>query len=118
MTIDMSLSQRRNREYQYHPRWQSQVLGPKIDLTKDTYFASIRTSVGHNPNIEWHCQCKVAAAVVGCRAHVVSVLWYLGYWRHNYTQTNTPSLRYANTLQDAATGWSSDDLASESEKEI
>ncbi|GFX13776.1 hypothetical protein TNCV_1718841 [Trichonephila clavipes] len=56
--------------------------------------------------------------VVGCCEHVASVLWYLGYWLHNHTQTKTPSLGYADILQDAANGWSSDDSASESQKEI
>ncbi|GFS96397.1 uncharacterized protein TNCV_17301 [Trichonephila clavipes] len=73
---------------------------------------------GHNPNIEWYCQCKVGARVVGCYVNVAYVLWYLGYWRYNPTQTKTPSLGYADTLQDAATGWSIDDSAGESEKEI
>ncbi|XP_033752795.1 uncharacterized protein LOC117336398 [Pecten maximus] len=30
----------------------------------------------------WYCTCKVGARVVGCCAHVASVLWYLGYKRH------------------------------------
>jgi hypothetical protein len=29
----------------------------------------------------WYCTCKVGARVVGCCAHVSSVLWYLGYQR-------------------------------------
>ncbi|GFU21941.1 uncharacterized protein TNCV_3284091 [Trichonephila clavipes] len=74
--------------------------------------------IGHNPNIEMYCQCKVGARLVGCCAHVASVFWYLRYWRHNHTQTKTPSLGYADTLQDAATGGSRDDSASESEKSI
>ncbi|GFU96177.1 uncharacterized protein TNCV_4506661 [Trichonephila clavipes] len=76
----------------------------------------IRTGIGHNPNIESYSKCK--ARVVGCCAHVASVLWYLGFWRHNHTQTKTQSLVCIDTLQDAATGWSSDDSASESQKEI
>ncbi|GFX08558.1 hypothetical protein TNCV_4170571 [Trichonephila clavipes] len=47
--------------------------------------------------------CKVGARRIGYCAHVASVLWYLGYWPHNHTQTKTPSLGYADTLQDAAT---------------
>ncbi|GFR21588.1 hypothetical protein TNCT_14081 [Trichonephila clavata] len=62
------------------------------------------------------CQCKVGARVVNCCAHVASVLWYLGYWRHNHKKTSSPG--YADTLQNAPAGWSSDDSASESEKEI
>ncbi|GFS55272.1 hypothetical protein TNCV_1626201 [Trichonephila clavipes] len=59
----------------------------------------------------------LGARVIGCCAHVTSVLWYLGYWCHNHTWTKAPSLGYADTLQDAATGWYRDDSASESEKE-
>ncbi|GFX90602.1 uncharacterized protein TNCV_3194201 [Trichonephila clavipes] len=73
------------------------------------------TGICHNPNIEGYCQCKVGARVVSCCAHVVIVLWFLGYWCHNYTQTKTPSLGYADIFQDTANGWSSDDSASESE---
>ncbi|GFV09466.1 hypothetical protein TNCV_3158641 [Trichonephila clavipes] len=66
--------------------------------------------MGHNPNIESYWQCKVGARVVGCCAHVASVLWYLD------TGAIIPlrqkqSLGYADTLQDAANGWSSDDSA-------
>ncbi|GFX75253.1 hypothetical protein TNCV_3042761 [Trichonephila clavipes] len=66
------------------------------------------------PNIEWYCKCEVSATVVGCCARVPSVVWYLGYWYHNLTQTKTSSLEYTDTLQDTTTGWSSDDSASES----
>ncbi|GFV84099.1 hypothetical protein TNCV_3037611 [Trichonephila clavipes] len=44
---------------------------------------------------------------------LASVLWYLRYWRHTHTQTKISSLGYSDTLQDAATGWVSDDSASE-----
>ncbi|GFW65387.1 hypothetical protein TNCV_396531 [Trichonephila clavipes] len=43
-------------------------------------------------------RCKVGATAVGCCAHVASVLRYLGYWRHNNTQTKIPSLGYADTF--------------------
>ncbi|GFW96898.1 hypothetical protein TNCV_2160331 [Trichonephila clavipes] len=65
------------------------------------------------PRSDYVRQCKVGARVVGSCAHVASVLWYLGYWRHNHTRTKTPSLGYADALQDAANGWSSNDSASE-----
>lgn len=77
----------------------------------------IRTAISPMINIEWYCQCKVGARVVGCCAHVASVLWYLGYWRHNRTETKTPSLEYANTFEDAATGWSSDDSDNQHDEE-
>ncbi|GFV17733.1 uncharacterized protein TNCV_4407671 [Trichonephila clavipes] len=40
------------------------------------------------------------------------------YWCDNHTQTTTSSLGNADTFQDAATGRTSDDSASESQKEI
>jgi len=30
----------------------------------------------------WHCQCKVGARVVGCCSHVASVIWFMGFYRH------------------------------------
>ncbi|GFV52352.1 adhesion G protein-coupled receptor B2 [Trichonephila clavipes] len=89
---------------------------PVENTSSKVYNIWIRASIDHNPNIEKYCQSKVGARLVDCCAHVASVLWY---WRHNHThtQTKTPSLGYADTLQDAATGGSSDDSASESEKE-
>ncbi|GFT15984.1 hypothetical protein TNCV_3315461 [Trichonephila clavipes] len=57
--------------------------------------------------------CKVGAKAVGCCAHVASVHWYLEYRRDNHTQTKTPSLGYADTLQSFATGCSSNNSASE-----
>lgn len=36
----------------------------------------------------WYCKCKAGARVVGVCAHIASVLWYLGYARHN------PTLKY------------------------
>ncbi|GFT58431.1 uncharacterized protein TNCV_2119261 [Trichonephila clavipes] len=86
--------------------------------SSNVYNIRIRTDIGHNPNMKWYCQCKVESRVVGCCVHIASVLWYLVYWRHNHTQTKTPSLIYAYTIQAAATGWSSDDSASENKKEV
>ncbi|XP_062608957.1 uncharacterized protein LOC134270728 [Saccostrea cucullata] len=31
----------------------------------------------------WYCTCKVGARMVGCCAHIASVLWYLGIERHD-----------------------------------
>ena len=38
------------------------------------------------PIIGWYCTCKIGSRVVGCCAHIASVLWFLGYDRH---QNNT-----------------------------
>ena len=34
------------------------------------------------PIKDWYCTCEVGARVMGCCAHIASVLWYLGYDRH------------------------------------
>ena len=35
-----------------------------------------------DPVQSWYCQCKAGARTLGCCAHVASVLWYLGFARH------------------------------------
>ena len=32
--------------------------------------------------IGWYCLCKADARTLGCCAHVASVIWFLGYYRH------------------------------------
>ncbi len=32
--------------------------------------------------VEYTCQCKNGLRTVGCCAHILAVLWYLGYGRH------------------------------------
>ena len=36
-----------------------------------------------NQIVAWYCKCKAGARVVGVCAHIASVVWYLGYARHN-----------------------------------
>ena len=36
-----------------------------------------------NQIVAWYCKCKAGARVVGACVHIASVLWYLGYARHN-----------------------------------
>jgi len=60
--------------------------------------------------LQWYCQCKVGARVVGCCAHVAAVIWYLSYAQ--YTSYSSPR-DIAEYIEDAADGaagnWSSDD---------
>ena len=42
---------------------------------------SAQSSDGEKIN-GWYCTCKVGARVVGCCAHVASIIWYLGYGRN------------------------------------
>lgn len=49
----------------------------------------------------WYCKCKAGSRVVGCCAHITSVVWYLAYARHQ----ETPVLGvqdWAVHLEDAA----------------
>ena len=61
----------------------------------------------------WYCQCKVGARVVGCCAHIASVVWYLAYHRFQETRAKKYSATFGTHLLDAATeseeeGWSSE----------
>ena len=48
----------------------------------------------------YYCTCQSGARTVGTCAHVASVLWYLGYARHNQN-IRYPSTRLIETIQDA-----------------
>lgn len=49
----------------------------------------------------YYCTCKSGARTVGTCAHVTSVLWYLGYARHQ-PNVRYPSSSLLNTILDAA----------------
>ncbi|KAJ8314676.1 hypothetical protein KUTeg_006826, partial [Tegillarca granosa] len=60
----------------------------------------IRYDVDEQDVSGWYCTCKVGARIIGCCAHIASVLWYLGYGRHqDQLFTKTSSLE--ETLHDA-----------------
>ena len=45
-----------------------------------------------NPINSWYCQCKAGARMVGCRTHVTSVLWYLGYYQYKDLEKTLPEI--------------------------
>ena len=48
----------------------------------------------------WYCQCRAGARVLGACAHVSSVLWFLGYARH---EGDIKSIKdWSHYLEDAA----------------
>lgn len=57
----------------------------------------------------WYCQCKAGARVVGCCAHVASVLWFLSHYRHEQSTPKRFPSKFEDNLEDAATGWSDED---------
>lgn len=50
----------------------------------------------------YYCTCKCGSRTLGCCSHVCSVLWYLGYARHNNNNINYPSCRLLECIMDAA----------------
>ncbi|GBP75761.1 hypothetical protein EVAR_59404_1 [Eumeta japonica] len=84
--------------------------------SKTTIFGSKQSEATSHTNIQWYCQCKVGARVVGCCAHVASILWF---WLTGATiqLTLKPSLEYARTKDAAVEGWSSSDSDKENEEE-
>lgn len=67
-----------------------------------------------DPIKEWYCQCKTGARVVGCCAHIASVLWYLGFYRHCDNVPHYNSDNYINHELDAGS-WSESDSDSDSD---
>lgn len=49
----------------------------------------------------YYCTCMTGARTLGTCVHVTSVLWYLGYARHN-NDVNCPSQELIHTIADAA----------------
>ncbi|XP_062581640.1 uncharacterized protein LOC134243403 [Saccostrea cucullata] len=47
----------------------------------------------------WYCTCKVGARVVGCCAHIASIIWYLGYQR--FQQHSPEKFDFCNSVLDA-----------------
>lgn len=70
-----------------------------------------------NPISGWYCKCQVGARVVGCCAHIASVLWYLGFARHQTDYKIYPANEAAHqVIQDAAgPDWASSGPSSDSE---
>ena len=36
-----------------------------------------------DPVVGWFCECETGAHTVGCCAHVVTMIWYLGKGKHS-----------------------------------
>ena len=49
----------------------------------------------------WYCTCKVGARIVGCCAHVASVIWFLGYKRYSEIKSG-PSAEFLSSVMDAS----------------
>ncbi|XP_011263507.2 uncharacterized protein LOC105255738 [Camponotus floridanus] len=49
-------------------------------------------NIDHKHILGYYCTCQSGARIVGCCAHVASVIWFLGYARHQ------PNIRYLKHL--------------------
>lgn len=74
------------------------------------------TKEGFDPIQGWYCKCKNGSRVVGCCAHISSVLWYLGYYRHLPIKPKYHSDQYADFQVDAA-NWSESEASENEEQE-
>lgn len=68
-----------------------------------TYNLWVEYNQGLNPVTGWHCGCRSGTWTIGCCAHIASVLWYLGYNRHQTENNDIKTKRCPIIfLQDAA----------------
>lgn len=56
------------------------------------------------PIAGYYCTCKSGARILGCCAHITSVLWYLGYARHQQA-IKYPDRSLLNYIKDAGNRW-------------
>lgn len=71
----------------------SDILQAKIQsrhVSSKSYYLWIQydSADTEDPVTLWYCQCRSGARLVGCCAHVSSVLWYIGIKRHETPLTN------------------------------
>ena len=55
------------------------------------YILVDRSKTGVDSILEYCCQCKNGLRTVGSCAHIITVLWYLGYARHNPQEIPDPA---------------------------
>lgn len=56
------------------------------------------------PIAGYYCTCKSGARTLGCCAHITSILWYLGYARHQQA-IKYPDRSLLNYIKDAGNRW-------------
>jgi len=68
-----------------------------------------------DPIKSWYCQCKTGAHTVGCCAHIASVLWHLGHYRHLQVKPQFNSDTWLEHELDAMNWSESDDTLDDSD---
>lgn len=69
-----------------------------ISFRTDQHLDNQRNADG--PILAYYCTCKSGARILGCCAHVSSILWFLGYARHQQ-RIRYPSRALLNYIMDA-----------------
>ena len=54
-----------------------------------------------NEILGWYCTCKVGVRVIGCFAHISSLMWYLAYAGYELSELHQSSSFYSNVILDA-----------------
>ena len=57
----------------------------------------------------WFCQCKSGQRVVGCCAHVATVIWFLGYARHKGYKVSPKLDKFWRNVLDSGDGFADSD---------
>lgn len=68
-----------------------------------------------NEILGWYCTCKVGARVIGCCAHISSLMWYLAYARYNPNELQQRSSLYSGIILDAYEEESNDETDDDNE---
>lgn len=55
------------------------------------YILAEKNGEGNRSIKAYYCTCKNGARTVGCCAHIMTVIWYLGYARHSDERIKAPS---------------------------
>lgn len=72
-----------------HQQWIAYITGDDNDDEEE------------NPIMGYYCTCRTGARTLGTCAHIVSILWYLGFARHQQ-QVKYPRISLLYQILDAA----------------
>ena len=54
----------------------------------------------------WYCKCKAGMRVVGCCAHVATIIWFLGYARFGHVDIKNNTPKYCQIIDSKGPGFS------------
>ena len=73
-------------------------------ISAGSYNLWIEFGPGLEPIKGWFCKCKSDSRIVGCCAHIASVMWFLGFYRHQQKEDKPLPYKsqYMSFLTDAS----------------